>query len=101
MSSANASTAADHTNRHEEYGVGHQVGPGVHHDKHLDFFHKGENSHKGECHHQLSSQHQEHLEGRADYEAAGIDNMSNKGCLFFGRISSCIKVISSKTGVMF
>lgn len=66
MSSANASTAADHTNGHNEDGIGHKVGPGVHSDKCLDFFHKGENSHKGECHHQLSSQHQEYLQARVD-----------------------------------
>lgn len=67
MSSANASTAADHTDGHKENSVGHQVGPDVHHDKRLDFMHEGENSHKGECHQQLSSQYQEHLQGRVDY----------------------------------
>ena len=63
MSSANVSTAAYHANGHKEYPIGHQVRPGVHHDKLLDLIHKGENSHKGECHHELSSQHQEDLGG--------------------------------------
>lgn len=61
MPSPQTATAADGANGHKEYGVGHKVGPGVHHDKYLHFFHKGENGHKGKCHQQLSSQHQEHL----------------------------------------
>lgn len=50
MPSAHTATAADGTNGHKKYGVGHKVGPGVHYDKLLDFFHKGENGHKGKCH---------------------------------------------------
>lgn len=79
MSSANASAAADHANWHKEDRIGHKVGPGVRHDKYLDFMHKGENGHKGECHQQLSSQHQEYLEGKSGL----LGRRHNKKCLFF------------------
>ena len=78
MFSAYVSTAADRTDGHKEDTVGHIVGPDVHHDKCLDFLHKGENSHKSEGHHQLSSQHQEYLEGRVDCETACSTNSESK-----------------------
>lgn len=65
MPSANTSAAADHTDGHKKNGIGHQVGPGVDPHKWPDIFNKGENGHKGEGHQQLSSQHQEHLEGES------------------------------------
>lgn len=61
MPSSETSTATDDANGHKEYAIGHKVGPNVHHDKFLHFFHKGENGYKGKCHQQLSSQHQEDL----------------------------------------
>lgn len=61
MPSSYTATAADDTNRNKKYAIGHKVGPGVHHDKFLDFFHKSENGHKGKRHQQLSGQHQEYL----------------------------------------
>lgn len=62
MPSSETAAAADDTDGHEKYGVGHKVGPGVHHDKLLDFVHESEDGHEGKGHQQLNGQHQEHLE---------------------------------------